>query len=190
MQKSRRWRPVCVGILSVAAGYLATVVAEEEAKPKVTVQIASWEETQRLVAHQKGKIVVLDAWSTSCTPCVKEFPNLVKLHKRHADKGVVCVSMSCDYAGIKNKPPEFYQERVLKFLEKQQATFLNILSNVPSDDLFEQMQLSSIPAVYVYGWDGKLVKRFDNEEAQSEEDNFTYEDITKLVEDLLAKKPK
>ena len=58
--------------------------AKADEKPKVTVKIASWDETLKMVAGHKGKIVVLDAWSTSCTPCVKEFPNLVKLHERRA----------------------------------------------------------------------------------------------------------
>jgi thiol-disulfide isomerase/thioredoxin len=156
--------------------------------PKVTLQIASWDETLKLVEGHKGKIVVLDAWSTSCQPCMKEFPNLVHLHKKHASQGLICMSLSCDYAGIKNKPPEFYKERVLKFLTKQGATFQNLLANDPSDELFEKMKLSSIPAVYVFGRDGKLAKRFDNEQAQTEDDNFTYEDVTKLVESLLAGK--
>ena len=115
-------------------------------------------------------------------------PNLVKLHEKRAKDGVVCMSLSCDYAGIKSKPPEFYRERVLKFLQKQKATFQNLLSSVPADELFEKMNLASIPAVYVYGRDGKLVKRFDNEQARTEEENFTYEDVTALVEKLLAEK--
>lgn len=156
---------------------------------EVTLQIADWEETLERVAAHKGKIVVLDAWSTSCAPCMKEFPNLVKLHKKYGGKDVVCMSLACDYAGIKNKPPEFYREKVLKFLTRQGASFENLLSSVPSEELFDQkMQLSSIPAVYVYGRDGKLVKRFDNSDAKSDDDNFTYADVTKLVEELLAKK--
>jgi hypothetical protein len=119
---------------------------------------------------------------------MKEFPNLVKLHQKYGGKDVICMSLSCDYAGIKSKPPEFYRERVENFLLKQGAEFENLLSSVPSEDLFEKMGLSSIPAVYVYGRDGKLVKRFDNEEAKTEEDNFTYADVTKLVEQLAVKK--
>lgn len=170
-----------------AAGPLGAEDASAKG-PKVTIRIASWEETLKRVEEHQGKVVVLDAWSTSCQPCMKEFPNLVNLHKKHAARGLVCMSLSCDYAGIRNKPPEFYKERVLKFLTKQGATFENILANVPSDELFDKMQLSSIPAVYVFGRDGKLVKRFDNEKAEKEEDNFTYADVTKLVEALLAGK--
>jgi len=165
-----------------------SAVKEPGEKAKVTLEVASWDETLKQVAAQKGKIVVLDAWSTSCQPCMKEFPNLVKLHQKYASKGVACFSLSCDYQGIKNKPPEFYRERVMKFLDKQGATFQNLLASDPAEELYEKMELASIPAVFVYGRDGKLVKRFDNEQAQTEEDNFTYDDVIKLVEDLLKAK--
>jgi thiol-disulfide isomerase/thioredoxin len=157
-------------------------------KPKVALEIVNWEETQKRVAAHKGKIVVLDAWSTSCQPCMKEFPNLVKLHQKYGTKGVACLSLSCDYQGIKNKPPEFYRERVVRFLEKQGAGFQNLLASEPAEELYEKMELASIPAVFVYGRDGKLVKRFDNEQAKAEEDNFTYDDVNKLVEGLLKSK--
>jgi thiol-disulfide isomerase/thioredoxin len=162
--------------------------AKDAAKSKVSLKVVDWDETLKLVAANKGKVVVLDAWSTSCPPCMKEFPNLVKMHQKYGGKQVVCMSLSCDYAGIKNKPPEFYRPRVEKFLEKQDATFQNLLASVPSEELFEKMGISSIPAVYVFGPDGKLAKRFDNEQAKAEEDNFTYADINKLVDELVTKK--
>jgi thiol-disulfide isomerase/thioredoxin len=178
------------GVRGIAADEKAAKDGTKEgaAKAKVTLQIVDWDETLMLVAAHKGKVVVLDAWSTSCQPCMKEFPNLVKLHRKYGGREVVCMSLSCDYAGIKNKPPEFYRERVLKFLEKQEAGFQNLLSSVPAEDLFDKMELSSIPAVYVFGPDGKIAKRFDNEQAKTEEDNFTYADVNKLVEDLVKKK--
>ena len=186
MLRYRLAAPAAMFVLTAWAG--VCVVADEPAdKPKVALQILDWKQTQELVGRHRGQVVVLDAWSTSCEPCVKEFPHLVKLHRKYGGKSVVCISMSCDYAGIKSKPPESYRARVLGFLEKQGATFDNVLSNVPSDDLFEQMDLPAIPAVYVYGRDGKLVKRFDNSDIKSEDDAFTYEDVTRLVEELVAK---
>ncbi|MGQ0637424.1 MAG: TlpA disulfide reductase family protein [Planctomycetaceae bacterium] len=183
---------IVLGVLlgAAAALFVAESARSEEAagvKREITVHIADWDETLKRVAAHKGKIVVLDAWSTSCAPCMKEFPHLVALHKNHSRQGVVCMSLACDYLGIKERPPEYYREHVLKFLEKQGATFENILSSVPSDELYDQMKLSSIPAVYVFGRDGKLVKRFDNEEAKSDDDAFSYADVTKLVAELLAK---
>ena len=79
--------------------------------PAVTLNIKNWDETLELVAQHKGKVVVLDLWSTSCEPCMVEFPHLVELHKQHGEM-LVCLSASCDYAGIKSKPPETYRDRV------------------------------------------------------------------------------
>lgn len=155
------------------------------AAPAVTLDIKSWDETLELVSQHKGKVVVLDVWSTSCDPCMVEFPHLVELHKQHGVK-LVCMSASCDYAGIKSKPPESYRDRVLEFLTKQNATFKNVLLNVDSDTLFEKIELASIPAVYVFGSDGKVAKRFDNDNAKPGED-FTYaKDIVPFVEKLLS----
>ena len=157
----------------------------EAAAPVVTLDVKNWDETLELVAQHKGKIVVLDLWSTSCDPCMVEFPHLVELHKRHGGK-LVCLSASCDYAGIKSKPPESYRDHVLQFLTKQNATFANVLLNVESDALFEKIELASIPAVYVFGTDGKVAKRFDNDNAKSGDD-FTYlKDVVPFVEKLLA----
>lgn len=177
------------GVVS-ESGLDSPLMAEEAKAGTVKLQILDWDETLAIVKKHKGKIVVMDVWSTSCDPCVKEFPNLVKLHKAHS-KDIACISVATDYAGSKKKPPEFYRERVLTFLTEQEATFDNILSNVPSDELFEKMELSSIPAVYVFGRDGKLVKRFDNNaagETKTDEEAFTYEDVNKVVFGLLKKK--
>ena len=163
----------------------STPVTEAKADG-VTVEIKSWDETLELVAKHKGKVVVLDLWSTSCKPCLDEFPNLVKLQKQIGGDKLVCMSASCDFAGIKGMPPESYKDQVLEFLTKQEAKFPNVLLNVESDALFEKLDLASNPAVYVFGRDSQVAKRFDNDNAKKGED-FTYEkDIVPFVEKLIA----
>ena len=136
-----------------------------------------------------GKVVVVDAWSTSCVPCMREFPHLVELHKKYS-KEVVCVSFSCDFVGIKGKPPEFYEERVLKFLKSKEATLVNFLATEAADEAYEKMGIESIPAVFVYGTDGKLAQKFDSEYkgGGEGEEPFTYKDVTALVEKLAPAK--
>ena len=58
----------------------------------VTVEIKSWEDTQALIASHKGKVVIVDLWSTSCEPCMREFPNLVALHKKFGTDKIACIS--------------------------------------------------------------------------------------------------
>ncbi len=156
----------------------------DETSIEITVSIMSWDEAQARVASNSGKVVVLDLWSTSCIPCRREFPQLVKLHRDHSDD-VACISFSMDYAGRQSKPPETYVEKVLEFLLSEGAEFENILGNDDPDVLYERLKLAAIPAVYVYNRDGTLAKRFDNEDPNAPE--FTYEqDILPFVNELLA----
>jgi hypothetical protein len=76
---------------------------------------------------------------------------------------------------------------VLTFLTKQEATFANVLCSEEAEQMFEKLGIPSIPAVFVYGRDGKLAKTFDNSEAETDEEGFTYKDVTALVEELLKR---
>ncbi len=157
--------------------------AADDKPADIKLHIFSWEETQKLIASKKGKIVVIDAWSTSCVPCIKEFPNLVALHKSQA-ADVACVSLNLDYIGLKAKPPEFYRDRVTKFLTKHEATFDNVLCSEEIESVCEKLGVPSIPAVLVYDRAGKLVKTFDNSEAENEDEGFTYKDVTEFIKTL------
>lgn len=158
----------------------------EVAEPAVTLQLMSWQQAQETVAEQKGKVVVLDLWSTWCEPCVRELPNLVELQREHPDE-VVCIAFNMDYAGVEGEPAESFREDVLSFLERQNARMINILSSDPADDVFNQLDLGSVPAVFVYDRDGTLVKRFDNDDGSYGDEGFTYDQqIVPLVESLLA----
>lgn len=153
----------------------------------VELKELSWDQLQEVVARHKGKVVVVDIWSTSCEPCLREFPHLVALQQRHT-ADVVCISFDCDYIGAKNKAVGYYRERVLKQLTSQHAEkLINGMSTVAADELFQQLDIDSIPAVYVYDRTGKLSKRFDNRTPASDsEEGISYEkQIDPLVADLV-----
>lgn len=157
-------------------------------KAEVTLDLLNYDAIQKRIASHKGKIVVVDVWTTACPPCVREFPGLVKLNQKYSRDDVICISLSLDYLGIKKSPPESYREPVLAFLRKQQATFENVLATESVDEMLDKLELGAPPAVYVYDRAGKLVKRFDNEHATSEKDEFTYEHVGQLVAKLVADK--
>ena len=95
----------------------------------------NWGEAQAFVAEHQGKVVVVDVWSTSCQPCLEEFPHLVALQQQYPND-VVCVSFDCDFIGAKNKPVDYYRERVLKALTEMKAgAIVNLISTVPADHL-------------------------------------------------------
>ena len=153
----------------------------------VELKILDFAGIERLVAGHRGRVVVMDAWSTSCLPCVKEFPHLVELQSHFGRADVACVSLSFDYEGL-GKPAD-EAPRVLKFLRAKGAAFDNILSSDASDDLYRRFHLTSIPAVFVFDRSGELRKRFDNEAARSEAEMFTYEQVSALVAELVKETP-
>ena len=154
------------------------------APDRVAVQLLDGDGLNQLLASHRGKVVVLDCWSTSCAPCIEEFPNLVALHNAHGRDNLACISLSFDYEGIGR--PEEQQERVLAFLLDQQATFDNVLSTLDSDALTAKLDIPSIPAVFVYDREGKLHERFDNRHASRTGGRFTYEQVSEAVEKLLS----
>lgn len=146
----------------------------------VDLQFASWKAIET-AAKSTGKITVVDLWSTVCAPCVKEFPGLVRLSKAMPDD-VTCIGVSVDYDGRKSRPPESYSEKVGAFLTAVGADFDNYLCNTPSEDVFSDIGLPSIPAVLIYDAKGTLLKKFVD---AGDTIGFTYEaDVTPFVEKL------
>lgn len=44
----------------------------------------------------RGKVVLIDFWSTTCDPCLAEMPHLVDLYKKQKDRGFVVLAISRD----------------------------------------------------------------------------------------------
>jgi thiol-disulfide isomerase/thioredoxin len=166
----------------------ADKAANLESSAAVKLDIGSWDDAQKYVEAQQGKVVVLDLWSSSCEPCVKELPGLVKLHQEHAGD-VVCLTVNLDYIGIADEPPETHRATATKILSEKGATFQNYLCNTADTDVYAKLEVAAVPVVYVYGRDGKLAKRFDNEKDEYGKEGFTYQDhIAPLVKELIAAK--
>lgn len=161
----------------------ALTANSESSTTEITVALASYDDLLSTVAEFKGKVVVVDIWSTSCIPCMREFPHLVELAKTHADN-VRCISMNVDYIGLKKKPAEKYVPKVEEFLRKQSATITNFLSSDPDEIILDQFEVGAIPAILIFDTNGDLVVRLTD--SNSGEDGLTYEgDVIPAVEELL-----
>ena len=150
----------------------------------VRLQILDFAGLQRLIASHRGNVVVMDAWSTACPPCVRDFPRLVRLSQKYAGKGVACVSLSFDYEGIGR--PEEQVPRVLDFLRKQHATFDNVLSSLDADSLYKKLEIASVPVVFIYDRQGKLFARLQ-EAADGSGEKPLYDRVEGVVEKMIAK---
>ena len=133
----------------------------------------------RFIARQRGKVVVVDVWATYCPPCMRDFHHLVALHREEDSQKVVCMSLNIDNQGL--APVDRLVPRVLKFLEKQKATFDNILMTDDADQVYRALGLVGIPAVLVYDQQGRLVETVIPQGEQS-----PYVRVGQLVRQLIA----
>ena len=152
---------------------------------KINVQFANWDDIKS-VPTQTGKITVLDLWSLSCEPCMKEIPGLVKLHRRLGDQ-VHCVAANLDFDGRKRRPPEYYQPRVEAFLEGVGAHGMpTYICSTPNDQVYADAAIASLPAVMIYDRQGQAIQKFVD---AGETSGFTYEkDVIPVVEKLASSK--
>jgi thiol-disulfide isomerase/thioredoxin len=169
-----------IATIVTAAAPAATPVATPAATPaaaEIKLTPMRFAALQELIATKKGKVVVMDVWSTYCEPCMKEFPGLVALAKKHGPEKVACISLCANYSGIgKPTDPENIDEP-LKFLKDQGATFDNVLAADPDTKLYEDLKIASVPAVFVYDRDGKVLKIFENEAKYSEIEAFVAQQL-------------
>jgi thiol-disulfide isomerase/thioredoxin len=163
----------------------AAATAGKPAPPPVEVRLVDHAGLMEEVERHRGKVVVLDCWSTSCPPCVKEFPGLVKLAAAHGDR-VACLSLSFDYDGL-GKPDDLVPP-VQAFLEKVGAgQVVNMVSREEADSLYRKLDLVSVPAIMIWKPDGSLAVRYDDDMAARELGRaFTYADVEQTVTGLLA----
>lgn len=176
------------GILALvlAAGWAGCSRAPVAPSPVLRLDLVDHAELMQRVRAHAGKVVVLDCWSTSCPPCIREFPGLVRLAAAHP-QAVACLSLSLDYEGIGSL--EEAAERVRGFLASVGAGGIeNLLSREEADAMYRRLELDSVPAVYVWRQDGSLAHRFDDDDAQRRLGRpFTYADVEAEVQACLAR---
>lgn len=151
---------------------------------QVELSVADLSQLQQVIESQAGKVVVIDVWSTSCAPCMREFPHLVELSQTDPDR-LACISLNVDYIGLKSKPPENYTAKVYKFLQDQHAVDItNLLSASTDEAVLKQFSMGAIPAILIYSPGGELKHTLTD--SNTGEDGLTYEgDVLPKVRELL-----
>jgi thiol-disulfide isomerase/thioredoxin len=124
----------------------------------VQLQVVSPEGFDAIIAQHKGKVVLVDFWASWCVPCRKAFPQTVDMAKKHADEGLVVVSMCFD--------DEDAKEDALEFLKENNATFQNLMCKYGGEtESFEAYEIgdAGLPYFRVYDRSGTLKHAFKND---------------------------
>ncbi len=171
-----------VALLATAAAVFCVGKAAFSDDSPTTIDVKlerlNWKQFQaRLAANKKIKYTIVDAWSTTCGPCKENFPHLVEMHRKYAKQGPGRDLLSLDDPTDKAAVAE-----AEKFLKDKKAAFTNVLLDENFGDGFEKLNINAIPAVFVFGPDGKEVKRFTMDDPNNQ---FTYDEVEKAIVALL-----
>jgi peroxiredoxin len=146
-------------------------VAEEqkkwEAKP-VTLDDLDEALAKKLAENKSGNVRVINFWSTTCGPCVAEFPDLVETYRRFQNRNVDFISISLDPAEDKAAVQKFLEsrhaalsERTRKSMEKESRTSNNyIWTGSNPDKLAEAISpewTGALPLTVIISPDGKVL---------------------------------
>jgi hypothetical protein len=111
---------------------------------------------------------------------MENFPHVVEMHKKFGPKGLSVLSLSTD-------DPEDAKllDRARAFLKKQGATMTNYV-DAEYQSAFEKFDFNAMPAVLLFGPDGKLLRKYTWDDPYNQ---FTYEQVEDDVRAVLDGKP-
>lgn len=114
---------------------------------------------QKLLAANKGKVVLFDFWATWCEPCRKEMPLLSKMSERLKAKGLVVITVSAD------EPED--NARAREFLNVAKFNGPSYLKQAKNDEKFinsvDPKWSGALPAMFLYDKAGRKAKSFIGE---------------------------
>ena len=118
------------------------------------------------LSEQKGTVIMVDFWSTSCPPCIEELPNLRKIYAENKDKGFEIISISLDDDA----------EKLNAFLTENPMPWKRVFSGRAwSDDVARSYQIDWIPSIWLVDKAGTL-RYFD----------VRGDDLKTAIEELVA----
>lgn len=151
----------------------ADKVALEDVKWKahpVTVETIAAEDVAKLVANQGRKgMRLFNIWSTTCGPCVIEFPDLAEIHRQYAWQPFEFIPISLDPVKDLSKVTEFLKQheiglspKVERFVKRDGRKTNNYLFEGDTEDLVKALDPEwngAMPHTLLVGGDGKVLYR-------------------------------
>jgi len=138
------------GLREVAAGLDARLRIEHTPMTLLATAIDG-----RAVDMEKlrGKVVLLEFWSTGCIPCVEEIPNIKDVYARYRAQGFEVIGVSQDSGpGGLGRLQAFVSKNGMSWPQLHDPENAGVRGSLAA-----RYSVTAIPAPFLFGRDGKLV---------------------------------
>ncbi len=82
------------GVMVETHGLLHSTLESMQGQPAPPLALTGWINTDGVTLDQlRGKVVLLDFWGVWCPPCRALTPELIRLHERYGDEGLVIIGV-------------------------------------------------------------------------------------------------
>jgi peroxiredoxin len=115
-----------------------------KALPDVTFERADG--SRATLADYAGQPLVVNVWSSTCAPCVKEMPEFEQVHQQVGDR--------VTFVGVNNGDST---DKMLEFAAKTGVTY-DLLRD-PRSELSAKLGIALMPATFFVSPDGKIVRQ-------------------------------
>lgn len=103
----------------------------------------------------KGKWVVINVWSPTCTACVRELPHIEAFRKKHEDN-VIVLGLTIDYPSFAYGKIDIIRD----FLETKPIHYPLFLADLELASQVIGNRLVGIPLIAIFHPDGKILARW------------------------------
>ena len=127
------------------------------------------------------KLTMVNVWATYCNPCINEMPDLAKLSKEWAEKGVQVVGLLSDATDSALTPSESKIELAQQIAQATKADYPHLL---PSQELYQKVlsQVSAVPTTFFVDETGTMV-------GEVYVGSRSYAAWNEIIQQLLEKQP-
>lgn len=133
---------ICLAFVMVMATF--TNARAEEGISKIDIP-----QLESLIAGNHGKVTLVNFWATWCPPCLKEFPDLIKLYNEYHPQGLEVVAVSM------NEPDEM--EDIDEFLQERNPPFPIYMAATLDEEFYQGISeewMGTIPLTLIFDTEG------------------------------------
>ncbi len=149
MKLARSWILVAA-IALIAAGTFAAwrALGSREAAPVVPYTLLDGSKSS--IDAQRGKVMLVNFWATSCVTCVAEMPQIVATHQKFKARGYETVAVAMSY-----DPPAY----VARFAQSRALPFGVAIDNTGAvAKAFGDVKMT--PTTFLIDKQGRIVKQY------------------------------